>query len=607
MGQGSLFLKDPSASRFLLGGLTEAESLLGAPLPFLPAPEVEGGKPVYFVRFHPRLRSLLQRYLQGLLLQIGLPANLVPQVRPDSFQKDQAEYQTALGRILRSVLYTDRRMGLLNLFWLGHSRDIVECLKELEAKAPVVRRLKYSLHPLLSSFYREAGESALKDAQKAAPQQLQFLGTTNHNSSIVDAVIDDGFYFTEASIADFDFNQFLSSNKRYRIGADLFFEIYQVLIRETEKRIREGDRGILNRIARVMPSLTREASQSSVVKVMMSSAIMPYLLGDPWSTGAKLLASAKIKAETERRRGSEIVDAFLDLVTNVKRFEVLSHVRDQVVLLQAFAGERDLDDRVRSGTRIYQFGDAAQVVNNAVNATVLFLDLRGFTRTSEGQISEGDLTRELYTVFDAFIPHIRRYGGTVDKFLGDGMMVTYGVDHGDPMDPLNAVRTAILCQKTLKRLREEGKTYFKMGISIHYGRAYLARFIADDDFVHQTVIGRNVNLAGRLSSGAKQPMDEDEEQQAPAPQAPAPPVRASGLLVTVDQGSLFNEGIAISRDTLNQLEAHLALDHASDETSTRIEYFDEGIGRRIIFRYAGDAKFKGVRSSLPVYEVDYEG
>jgi hypothetical protein len=217
------------------------------------------------------------------------------------------------------------------------------------------------------------------------------------------------------------------------------------------------------------------------------------------------------------------------------------------------------------------------------------------------------LTRELYTVFDAFIPHIRRYGGTVDKFLGDGMMVTYGVDHGDPMDPLNAVRTAILIQKTLKRLREEGKTYFKMGISIHYGRAYLARFIADDDFVHSTVIGRNVNLAGRLSSGAKQPMDEDEEQQ-PQSSAPAPPVRASGLFVTVDSsGNLFNEGIAISRDTLSQLETHLALDHASDETSSRIEYFDEGIGRRIIFRYAGDAKFKGVRSSLPVYEVDYEG
>jgi hypothetical protein len=37
-----------------------------------------------------------------------------------------------------------------------------------------------------------------------------------------------------------------------------------------------------------------------------------------------------------------------------------------------------------------------------------------------------------------------------------------------------------------------------------------------------------------------------------------------------------------------------------------MEYLDETIGRRIIIRYAGDAKFKGVRSSFPVHEVDYE-
>jgi class 3 adenylate cyclase len=601
-----LFLKDPATSRFVTGGLVEAESLLGAPLPLMPPPEIEGGRPVYFVRFHPRLRSLLQKYLQGLLLQIGLPSTSLPSVRADAFEKDQAEYEAALGRILRSVRCTDRRMGLLNLFWLAHSRDVVDCLRELEVKTPAVRKLKYSLHPLLSSFYREADQASLRDVQKTNPGQTDFLGFANNNSALVEALIDDGFCFTELSIADLDFNQFLASNKRYRISADLFFEIYQILLRETVRRIREGDRGILSRISRHMPGVSREQSQSQagILKVMMNGAVMTYLFGDAWNTGAKLMASPKIRAEAERRRGGEILDGFLDLVTNVKRFEILAHLRDRIVLLQAFSGERDLDDRVRSGTRIYEFGESAQVVNNALNVTVLFLDLRGFTRTSEGQISERDLTQELYAVFDAFIPHVRRFGGTVDKFLGDGMMVTFGTVHAEPLDPLNAVRTAILCQKTLSRLREEGKTLFKMGISIHYGRVYLARFIADEDAVHTTVIGRNVNLAGRLSSGAKQPMDEDEALEA----APATLARASGLEVTVDSaGNLFNEGIAISRETLAQLETHLSLDHASEESSTRIEYFDEGLGRRILIRYAGDAKFKGVRSSLPVYEVDYEG
>ena len=166
---------------------------------------------------------------------------------------------------------------------------------------------------------------------------------------------------------------------------------------------------------------------------------------------------------------------------------------------------------------MYEFGESAEVLNNAVAATVLFLDLRGFTRTSEGQISERDLTRELYGVFDDFVPIVERHGGTVDKYLGDGMMVTWGTDRADPLDPLNALRTAILCQESLRRKREDGRTWFKMGVAIHYGRVYLARFIAGPGELHSTVIGRNVNLAGRLSSAAKKPLEEDENGAAAEP------------------------------------------------------------------------------------------
>jgi class 3 adenylate cyclase len=197
---------------------------------------------------------------------------------------------------------------------------------------------------------------------------------------------------------------------------------------------------------------------------------------------------------------------------------------------------------------------------------------------------------------------VRRFGGTVDKFLGDGIMVTFGADRLDPLNPLNALRTAILCQETLQRIREEGKTYFKMGIAIHYGRVYIARFIADEEAVQTTVIGRNVNLAGRLSSGAKPPLDEDEAAAA------VDSLGGPGLSVTVDgSGTLFNEGIAISRDTLVQLESQLPLVHAEKDGRSVMEYFDEQISKRIQLSYAGDAKFKGVRSSFPVYAVSFEG
>jgi class 3 adenylate cyclase len=589
MGPASLFLKDPSCSRFVAGGLAELEALLGAPLPLLPPPEREGGRDVFFVNVQPKLRTQLRRHLNALFSQIGVFA-ADPRVDP---LREQIEYEQGLSRIVRSVRASDRRQGLLNLFWLAHSKDVADYLRGMEAKQPAVRKAKYSLHPILSSTYKRLDQEGRKD------KNGRVLGS--ENPGLIESIIEDGFAFTETSSTELDFTSFLRDNKRYRLPAEVFFEIHQVLVRETERRLREGDRGLLNRAARHLPGLPRDQylKPQSLIKIMMNAHILPYLLGDPWTTAQRLLASDTVSAEAERRKPAEIIDAFLDVITGAKRFEIVSQVRDRVELIGAFGREFDLEDRALRNQRIYEFGEAAQVLNNAVSATVLFLDLRGFTQTSEGQISERDLTRELYAVFDEFVPLVRRFGGTVDKYLGDGMMVTFGTDRGDPLDVLNALRTAILCQDSLRQKRNEGQTYFHMGVAIHFGRVYLARFIEDEENVQSTIIGRNVNLAGRLSSAAKKPLEEDEASAPP----PVVPAHASGLRVMVDAaGTLFNEGIAISRDTLVQLENHLALIHGEG----MMEYEDETIDKRIIIRYAGDAKFKGIRSSLPVYEVDYE-
>ena len=594
----ALYVKDGATTRFIAGNAAEAESLLGSPLPALPPPDQDGGRAMFAVRFPPHLLALLDRFLAGLVREIGGEAAAA---RTASGSRDQADYEAALGRVLRAVRADDRRLGLVNLCWLAHSKAVAESLRALQQKSPAVRQIKYSLHPLLSSLYRRLDQAARRAVEQADPHRAALLAGTAENAALVDAIIDDGFAFTEPGIANVDFNQFLAANKRYRIGADLFFEIYTVLQKETDRRLRENDRGLVARMARHLPGLTREEalSHAGMVKVMLNTHVLTYLLGDAWQTGSKLLASARIKAEAERRRPAEIVDAFLDVVAGVKRFEIVSHLRDRVCLLR---DGQPLDDRV-SRMRHYEFGESAQVLNNAVNATVLFLDLRGFTQTSELQISERDLTRELYEVFDAFIPHIRRFGGIVDKFLGDGIMVTYGTAQADPLHPLNAVRSAILCQETIRTLRQQGKTYFKMGVAIHYGRVYLARFIADETSVQTTVIGRNVNLAGRLSSASKKPLDEDEPSSGTAVGESGPEFQ-----VTVDaSGTLFNEGIAISRDTLMQLEAQLPLTQSDVGGKSQLEYFDEQIGRRLLMRYAGDAKFKGVRSSVPVYAVSFEG
>jgi class 3 adenylate cyclase len=583
-----LYLKDPATSRFTAGGLAEAEELLGSPLPDLPAPERDNGREVFFVHVHSRLRILQQRFLEAQLGQIGALT-----VRSGDPARDYTEYESALQAVVQAVRSADRRQGLLNLFWLGHSLAAAEHLRALEARSQSLRRGKHSLFPLLQSFYRRIDQECRRP--------LEGEVVAGENASLVASIIDDGFAFGEMGISDLDLGRFLSSNKRYRIPSEAFFEIQQTLVAEAERRLRDGDRGLLARAARHLPLLPREhyLKPASLLKIVLNSHVLTYLLGDPWSTAPRLLSSPTLRGEAERRRGPEVLDAFIDLAVTLRRFEIVSYVRDRVVRLSASDHSPDLDEKTLQGLRVYEFGASAQVLNSAVTATVLFLDLRGFTRTSEGQISERDLTRELYAVFDDFVPIVERFGGNVDKYLGDGMMVTWGTDRADPLHPLSALRTAILCQESLRRKREEGRTWFKMGVAIHHGRVHLARFIAGKGEVQSTVIGRNVNLAGRLSSAAKRPIEEDDGAYGALVEA----LPVTGRGVSVDsEGTLFNEGIAISRDTLVQLETHLALIRGEGV----IEYEDEAIDRRILIRYAGDAKFKGVQSSLPVYDVDCE-
>ena len=585
----SLFLKDPATARYVAGGLAEVEDLFGAPLPDLPAPERDEGHDVFLVHVHSHLRILQQRFLEGQLGQIGALT-----LRTGDPGRDYAEYEAALMRVVRSVRQADRRQGLLNLFWLSHSREAAEHLRTLEPRSQSLRKGKQSLFPLLQSFYHRVEQECRR------PREGEGGIASGENPSLVVSIIDDGFAFTEPNASDLDLGQFLATNKRFRIPPEAFFELQQILVREAERRLREGDRGLLARVARHLPLLPREhyLKPGSLLRIVLSPPVQAYLLGDPWTTGPRLLASPALKIEAERRRGPEVLGAFLDLGVALRRFELVSHLRERV---ESLGAERslELEEKTRLGLRVYEFGESAEVLNNAVAVTVLFMDLRGFTRTSEGHISERDLTRELYAVFDDFVPLVERHGGTVDKYLGDGMMVTWGTDRADPLDPLNALRTAILCQESLRRKREGGRTWFKMGVAIHYGRVYLARFFAGRGELHSTVIGRNVNLAGRLSSAAKRPLEEDDEGSA----AELPP--GTELTVRVDAGgTLFNEGIALSRDAIGQLEAHLALVHGEGGT---MEYEDEAIDRRILIRYAGDAKFKGVRSSLPVYEAGYVG
>ena len=185
---------------------------------------------------------------------------------------------------------TDRRQGLPNLFWLAHTRDVAEALRELEAKSPPIRKLKYSLHPLLSSFYRRLEQAVRARAASRAirPAPPSTTGA-RENGGLDRALLEDGFAFTELSIAEFDFNLFLASNKRYRLPADVFFEIYTILCARRSGGCARTTAACSRGSPATCPSCPRSScqTQAGVVKVMMNTHVMTYLLGDVWQTGSQ--------------------------------------------------------------------------------------------------------------------------------------------------------------------------------------------------------------------------------------------------------------------------------------------------------------------------------
>jgi adenylate cyclase len=137
--------------------------------------------------------------------------------------------------------------------------------------------------------------------------------------------------------------------------------------------------------------------------------------------------------------------------------------------------------------------------------TVLFADIRGFTALSENENPE-KVVGLLNRYFSAMSEIIFEHGGTLDKYLGDGLMALFGAPTASDHDADNAVKTAIDLQKRVQQLngelRAEGYPEVSVGIGLHTGVATVG-YIGSEQRSEYTAIGDTVNLASRLESNAE--------------------------------------------------------------------------------------------------------
>ncbi len=137
--------------------------------------------------------------------------------------------------------------------------------------------------------------------------------------------------------------------------------------------------------------------------------------------------------------------------------------------------------------------------------TILFADIRGFTTMSERENPE-KVVSLLNRYFTAMTEIIFAHGGTLDKYIGDGLMAIFGAPTATPSDALNAVKAAVAMQKRLVSLNEEltaaGFSRIGVGIGLHTGEAIIG-YIGSEKRSEYTAIGDTVNVASRLEGIAK--------------------------------------------------------------------------------------------------------
>src|SRR5205814_2724732 len=115
-------------------------------------------------------------------------------------------------------------------------------------------------------------------------------------------------------------------------------------------------------------------------------------------------------------------------------------------------------------------GELPKLHGDRRRVTVLFSDIRNFTSLSE-KLKPEAVVRLLNEYFATMVDVIFRNHGTLDKFLGDGLMVVFGAPIEDPKHEENAVRAALEMQQEIAKLREqwltEGRASLRVGIGIN--------------------------------------------------------------------------------------------------------------------------------------------
>jgi len=208
----------------------------------------------------------------------------------------------------------------------------------------------------------------------------------------------------------------------------------------------------------------------------------------------RLLQSGEF-SQMPKRRGDEF-DHLFDAI-NLMGEGLVRKVQVENILRQC------LDHNVAN--KLLEQIEPVALGGDQVHATVLFADIVGFTALSE-KLSPEQVGAFLTEIFRHLDECARLYHGTVDKFIGDAVMVIFGAPHADPEHMYHATACAVLMQQVMQRVNAQrivrGEPPVQLRVGLNSGEM-LAGLMGSSHRMDYTVVGDAVNLASRLCNEAK--------------------------------------------------------------------------------------------------------
>ncbi|MFQ5656295.1 MAG: hypothetical protein ACE5G5_02000, partial [Candidatus Methylomirabilales bacterium] len=226
-------IKDAQPPRIIEGGPEEMQDLFGFPLPALPeGPGPTGDQQVFLVQLHPRLQQAFLTFLDGTARSL---TEGVGERR--EFKEAEWSYFQLLLKINTNIIENERRSGLLNLFWLAHSKEIAATIEEYFGREGIPANVKYKMHPLVRGFYRLLQRLTWAHFAKTAPQTLEYNLGIPFNMRLIDCLFEDQLPLTEVDFVPARLEHVLvPENRRFRINREEYKELRAVL----RDRIRQG-------------------------------------------------------------------------------------------------------------------------------------------------------------------------------------------------------------------------------------------------------------------------------------------------------------------------------------------------------------------------------